>query len=472
MKRLMLTALALALAACTTVGPDYHVPADAAVQRSDLNGPLREDGSSVVSAPVPDDWWQLYQDPRLNALVRQALAANSQLRVAAANIAKARAQVEVAESQGGFGAGAKAGAQRLQESGEAFLQPNKVPVANIGEAIISASYQFDLWGTLKRGTEAAKANADAVQAAADTARITVVADVVKAYTQVCSANEEYHIARQSLDLQQQGVQLNQRLRDAGRGDETLVTRSQTQFKSLRAELPRFQAEREAGLYTLAALLAVPVGQLPAGTAECAELPHLAQLIPVGDGAALLKRRPDVRQAERQLAAATANIGVATGALYPNISFGAQIGTLGIIDNLGEPSTNRWGFGPQISWTLPTNGTRARIREAEASTQAALAHFDGVVLDALRETQTRLAQYSALLERRDALADAERSAKDAAEQTHRRYQAGRESFLADLQATRAYTDVRGQLAAANSQVAMGQVSVFLALGGGWKAAPAP
>ncbi|MDV9031650.1 TolC family protein [Pseudomonas sp. RAC1] len=472
MKRLMLTTLALALGACTTVGPDYHVPADAAVQRSDLNGPLREDASSVVSAPVPDDWWQLYQDPRLNALVRQALAANSQLRVAAANIAKARAQVEVAESQGGFGAGAKAGAQRLQESGEAFLQPNKVPVANIGEAIISASYQFDLWGTLKRGTEAAKANADAVQAAADTARITVVADVVKAYTQVCSANEEYHIARQSLDLQQQGVQLNQRLRDAGRGDETLVTRSQTQFKSLRAELPRFQAEREAGLYTLAALLAVPVGQLPAGTAECAELPHLAQLIPVGDGAALLKRRPDVRQAERQLAAATANIGVATGALYPNISFGAQIGTLGIIDNLGEPSTNRWGFGPQISWTLPTNGTRARIREAEASTQAALAHFDGVVLDALRETQTRLAQYSALLERRDALADAERSAKDAADQTHRRYQAGRESFLADLQATRAYTDVRGQLAAANSQVAMGQVSVFLALGGGWKAAPAP
>ncbi|AIZ35090.1 efflux transporter outer membrane subunit [Pseudomonas parafulva] len=472
MKRLMLTVLALALGACTTVGPDYHVPADAAVQRSDLNGPLREDASSVVSAPVPDDWWQLYQDPRLNALVRQALAANSQLRVAAANIAKARAQVEVAESQGGFGAGAKAGAQRLQESGEAFLQPNKVPVANIGEAIISASYQFDLWGTLKRGTEAAKANADAVQAAADTARITVVADVVKAYTQVCSANEEYHIARQSLDLQQQGVQLNQRLRDAGRGDETLVTRSQTQFKSLRAELPRFQAEREAGLYTLAALLAVPVGQLPAGTAECAELPHLAQLIPVGDGAALLKRRPDVRQAERQLAAATANIGVATGALYPNISFGAQIGTLGIIDNLGEPSTNRWGFGPQISWTLPTNGTRARIREAEASTQAALAHFDGVVLDALRETQTRLAQYSALLERRDALADAERSAKDAADQTHRRYEAGRESFLADLQATRAYTDVRGQLAAANSQVAMGQVGVFLALGGGWKAAAAP
>lgn len=327
----------------------------------------------------------------------------------------------------GFNGGVKLGAQRLQESGEAFLLPEKVPVANIGEAIISASYQFDLWGTFKRGTEAAKANADAVQAAADTARITLVADVVKAYTQVCSANEEYHIARESLGLQEQSVQLNQRLRDAGRGDETQVTRSQTQFKSLRAELPRFKAEREAGLYTLAALLAKPVEQLPAGTADCAELPHITQLLPVGDGAALLKRRPDVRQAERQLAAATAAIGVATGALYPDISIGAQVGTIGILENLGDPSTNRWGFGPQVSWTIPTNGTRARIRMAEASTQAALAHFDGVVLTAIRETQTRLAQYSALLERRDALADAERSAKESADQTHLRYRVGRESF---------------------------------------------
>ena len=469
MKQLILAGLCLSLGACMMVGPDYDVPKDAALQRRDLNGPLRQDADSVVSAPVPEDWWQLYQDQRLNALVRQALSANTELRVAAANIAKARAQVEVAESQGGFNGGVKLGAQRLQESGEAFLLSEKVPVANIGEAIISASYQFDLWGTFKRGTEAAKANADAVQAAADTARITLVADVVKAYTQVCSANEEYHIARESLDLQQQSVELNQRLRDAGRGDETQVTRSQTQFKSLRAELPRFTAERETGLYTLAALLAKPVDQLPVGTADCAELPHLAQRVPVGDGAALLKRRPDVRQAERQLAAATANIGVATGALYPDISIGAQVGTIGILENLGEPATNRWGFGPQVSWTIPTNGTRARIRMAEASTQAALAHFDGVVLNAIRETQTRLAQYSALLDRRDALAEAEKSAKEAAEQTHRYYLAGRESFLADLQATRTYTDMRAQLAAANSQVVLGQIGVFLALGGGWKGA---
>jgi len=466
MKRLSLLGLSLLLSACQMVGPDYQLPKDGAIQRADLQGQLRQDANSVVSAPVPQNWWHLYHDQRLNTLVSQALAANTELRVAAANIARARAQVEQAEAQGGLNGGVKLGAQRLQETGEAFLLPEKVPVANIGEAIISASYQFDLWGTLKRGVEAAQANADATQAAADTARITVVADVVRAYTQVCAANEEYHIARESLDLQEQSVTLTQRLRDAGRGDETQVTRSQTQFKSLRAELPRYQAAREAGLYTLSMLLAKPVAQLPAGTADCAELPHIAQVLPVGDGAALLKRRPDVRQAERSLAAATATIGVATGQLYPDISIGAQVGTIGILENLGEPATNRWGFGPLLTWTVPTNGSRARIRQAEATTQVALAHFDGVVLNAIRETQTSLAQYSALLERRDALAEAEKSAQLAADQTHRFYQAGRESFLADLQATRTYTDMRAQLAMANTQVAMGQIGLFLALGGGW------
>jgi len=467
LRRLTLSACTLSLAACQTVGPDYQVPDDAALNRSDLQGTLAAGAHTVVSAPVPADWWKLYHDPRLDQLVRDAMASNTDLRVAAANIARSRAQVEQAQAEGGFGTAAQAGAQRVQESGEAFLQTEKLPVENLGDASINLSYQFDLWGTLKRGIESAQANADAVQAAADTARITVVADVVRAYTQVCAANEEYEIARHSLDLQEQGVRLTQRLRDAGRGDETQVTRSQTQFKSLRAELPRYEALRQAGLYRLSMLLAKPLAQLPAGTAECAALPAIAQELPVGDGAALLKRRPDIRQAERQLAAATADIGVATGQLYPDISIGATVGTVGLLENLGRPATNRWGFGPLISWTLPTNGSRARIRAAEASSQAALAHFDGVVLNALRETQTALTQYTALLQRRDALADAQESARQAAEQTHRFFQAGRESFLADLQATRTYTDVRAQLAQANSQVAMQQINLFLALGGGWQ-----
>ncbi|QDG57985.1 efflux transporter outer membrane subunit [Pseudomonas sp. NIBRBAC000502773] len=467
MKQLWATAaLGLLLSACQVVGPDYKLPQTSAVNRADLQGQLAGKGNDVVSAPVPADWWKLYKDPRLDELVRQAMASNTDLRVAAANLQRARYQTQQAESAGGWSAGAKAEVQRLQESGEAFLQADKVPVDNIGSVGITTSYQFDLFGTLQRGIESAQASADAAQAAADTARITLVADVVRSYTQVCAANEELAIANESLDLQAQSTKLTQRLRDAGRGDETQVTRSQTQYKSLRADMPRYEAARQAGLFRLSMLLAKPVDQLPAGTGTCAELPHIAQLLPVGDGAALLKRRPDVRQAERQLAAATARIGVATGALYPDIAIGATVGTVGLLDNLGQPATNRWGFGPMISWTVPTNGARARIHEAEAATQGALAHFDGVVLNAIRETQTGLAQYTAVLQRRAALADAEQSAQEAADQTHRFFQAGRESFLADLQATRTYTAMRAQLAAANTQVAMSQIDLFLALGGGW------
>ncbi|MEE4572690.1 efflux transporter outer membrane subunit [Pseudomonas alliivorans] len=465
--RLMVLGFSALLSACQMVGPDYELPKDGAINRPDLQGELAGQSVNTVSAPVPAHWWRLYRDPKLDELVRQAMASNTDLRIAAANLQRSRYQGAEADAAGGFTHSAKVGAQRLQESGEAFLLPDKVPVANVGDIGLTTSYQFDLFGTLQRGIEAAQANIDASQAAADTARITVVADVVRAYTQVCAANEEHDIARESLDLQQQSVKLNQRLRDAGRGDETQVTRSQTQFKSLRAELPRYEAQRQAALFRLSMLLARPVEQLPAGISTCNELPHIAQVMPVGDGAALLKRRPDIRQAERHLAMSTAQIGVATGELYPDISIGANIGTVGMIENLGKPAANRWGFGPLLSWTIPSNGSRARIHQAEASAQASLARFDGVVLNAIRETQTGLAQYTALLDRRDALKDAEQSAKEAADQTHRFYQAGRASFLADLQATRTYTDVRAQLAEANTEVAMGQINLFLALGGGWE-----
>ena len=221
MKQILATAaLGLLLSACQVVGPDYRLPDKAAMNRGDLQGQLAGEGANVVSAPVPADWWKLYNDPRLDELVRQAMASNTDLRVAAANLQRARYQVQEAESVGGWSAGAKAEAQRLQESGEAFLLSEKVPVGNIGSVGITTSYQFDLFGTLQRGIESAQASADATQAAADIARITLVADVVRSYTQVCAANEELAIANESLDLQAQSTTLTQRLRDAGRGDET------------------------------------------------------------------------------------------------------------------------------------------------------------------------------------------------------------------------------------------------------------
>ncbi|KVV45308.1 RND transporter [Burkholderia territorii] len=463
-----LAPLALALGACKSVGPDYKLPQQAYVNAPLANHAFDDANGTLVSRDaVPGNWWQLYDDPVLDELVRSALASNTDLRVAAANLARSRAALEVANEQGGFSGSAEAAVQRAQESAEQYLLENKLPVVNEGTVGISVSYELDLFGKLRRGVEAARADSEAVQAAADLARITVVADVVRAYVESCSAGDELAIAKQSLALQQQRVKLSQRLRDAGRGNQTDVTRGVTQVRTLAADIPRFEGRRKIAQYQLAALLARSPADLPKAVAECERLPKLRQPIPIGDGAALLRRRPDIREAERQLAAATARIGVATAALYPSISIGASAGSVGVAADLFSSTTNRWSFGPLISWSFPVNGQRARVREAEAATGGALAHFDGVVLNALRETQSSLATYAADVQRTDALRTAYESARSSADETHRLYLAGRESFISDLDATRTLTSVRAQVAAAEGQVAADQVKLFLALGGGWE-----
>jgi NodT family efflux transporter outer membrane factor (OMF) lipoprotein len=468
LRYLALLPVVLALSACITVGPDYAVPKEAVVNAALANSTIPgADGAHVSQQPVPAGWWRLYDDPVLEQLISLAMKSNTDLRVAAANLARSREALGVAQAQGGFSGKASAAFERAQESGEQYLLTTKLPVANEGDVGLGISYEFDLFGKLRRGVEAANADSEAVKAAGDLQRITIVADVARAYIERCSAAEELAVAEQSLNLQKQRVDLSRRLRDAGRGNQTDVTRGQTQVESLAADIPRFTAGAKIAQYQLAMLLARAPSDLPPGVMVCAKPPQIRQSIPVGDGATLLKRRPDVREAERQLAAATARIGVATGALYPTVSFGASAGLTGILEDLGSSPTARWNLGPLISWTFPTNGARGRVREATAASNAALARFDGVVLNALRETETSLATYAADFARADALRAALKSAGASADETHRLYAAGRESFLSDLDATRTLTASRAQVAAADGRVALDQVNLFLALGGGWE-----
>lgn len=461
--------LVFALGACT-VGPNYRLPANAMVNAPLANAPLPDvDGRHIAQQPVPSNWWHLYDDPVLEQLVSEALQSNTDLRVAAANLARSQEALGVAQAQGGFSGSADAAFARAQESGQQYLIFGKIPVSNEGDVGISVSYEFDLFGKLRRGVEAANADSEATRAAGDLARITVVANVVRAYIENCSAAEELAIAQQSLALQKQRVDVSRRLRDAGRGNQPDVTSGQTQVESLAADIPRYTARRKIAQYQLAMLLARAPSDLPPGVLACNKVPQIRQALPVGDGAALLKRRPDVREAERQLAASTARIGVATGALYPTVSFGAATGTVGLAEDLGTSQTDYWRFGPLISWSFPTNGARGRVRETRDASTAALAHFDGVVLNALRETETSLATYVADYTRVEALHAALKSATESASETHRLYVGGRESYVSDLDATRTLTATHAQVAAAEGQVALDQANLFLALGGGWQTA---
>jgi len=461
---------ALSLTACHPVGPDYKVPDNALVAAPTATGGfVGADRPSVVKQGEPADrWWVLYTDERLNRLIEQALTANTDLRVAAANIARADAAVAVAEDarlpqtklEGAFAYG--------QISGEEYLQPRSPPASGLYDTAATVGYQIDLFGQISRGIEAAKADSEAAEAARDVARMTVVAETVRAFVDVCAAGHELEVARHSLELQKQSFDLTRRLVNLGRGTALDATRSQAQVEQFRANIPQLEAQHRVALYRLATLTGRPPAEFPKDVDSCVAEPTLKAPIPVGDGAALLKRRPDIRAAERQLAAATAQIGVATADLYPKISFGLNLESVGDINDFLSGPTMAYSVGPLISWDFPQqNGIRARIRAAEAGADAAFANFDGKVLTALRETESALTVYAHDLDRRTALQAARDRAAEAAQQADTLYRDGRQDAFTDLDAQRVLASSDSALAQAESRVADDQVNLFLALGGGWQ-----
>jgi multidrug efflux system outer membrane protein len=396
------------------------------------------------------------------------LTANTDLRAAAANIAHADAAVAVAEDArlpqtkigGTFGYG--------EIAGEEYLQPRSPPADGLYDVAATVGYQIDLFGQIARGIEAAKADAEATRAARDVTRITVAAETVRAFVDVCAAGHELLVARHSLELQQQSFDLTRRLVAAGRGTALDATRSKAQVEQFRANIPQLVAQHRTALYRLAVLTGRPPAEFPKEVDSCAAEPVLKAPIPVGDGAGLLKRRPDIRTAERQLAAATAQIGVATADLYPKINFGLNLESVGIVEDFLAGPTMAYSAGPLISWDFPQqNAIRARIKAAEAGAEAAFANFDGKVLGALREVESTLTVYAHDLDRRTALQAARDRAAEAAGQADRLYKDGREDAFTDLDAQRVLASADAALAQAETGVAEDQVNLFLALGGGWQ-----
>jgi multidrug efflux system outer membrane protein len=470
--RVAAAALLAALAACGTVGPDYRVPDVAVVRNSSAAVPFGGAAEAAFSpAPLPPRWWRLYQDPALDALVEKALAVNTDLRVAAANLARAQALQEETAAAGrpAFGVNAAPGYGRPSAAARGLAQP--LDNAGSYDAGATVSYQVDLFGKIARAIEAAGADTDAALAALDLARVNVAAGTVRAYADACSSAAQLRVAQRSLDLQREFATLTGRRIRGGRGSALDASRAEAQVEQQRAVLPPLLAQQRGALLRLAALTGETPAALPAAAAAaatCSAMPRLADPVPVGDGAALLRRRPDIRQAERGLAGATARIGVATADLYPSISLGLSAGGTGALASVGASNTWRWSLGPLISWSIPINGAaQARIAEARAANDAALARFDGTVLNALRETETALSTYARELDRNAALKAARDQSALAAQQAGTLYRYGRTDFLTTLDAQRSLASAESALTASDAQLVADQVALFMALGGGWE-----
>jgi outer membrane protein TolC len=430
-----LSLLAAALAACTTVGPNYRVPDDAVVKRPAANTPfIGTAGAAFTSDPLPPDWWRLYQDPLLDELIGKAFAANTDLRVAAANLQRAHAVVEEVEEKTRPEVEASVAPQYGRIAGASLGIPEVLPKTGLYEGDVRISYQVDMWGRIRRAIEAVEADQDAAQAASDLAHVTVAADTTRAYVEACSAGYQLQVAQGSLDLQQQFVKLTGERIAHGRGTAIESSRANAQLEQLRANLAPLEARRRIALYRLAVLTGDVPSQFPQAVASCV----------------------------------TPMRAVAPAELYPNISLGASFGGVGTNSQFNDANTWKFSLGPLISWNLPaTSSARSHIAQAKAGTDVALARFDGVVLNALRETESALTLYARELDRHAALVAARDQSALAARQSARLYQFGRTDFLSQLDADRTLATAESALAVSSAQLAADQVQLFLALGGGWE-----
>jgi NodT family efflux transporter outer membrane factor (OMF) lipoprotein len=451
------------------VGPDYKPPTPVA----GAEVPLVSTSPTVETvAEPPDDWWHLYHDETLDGLLKEAFTANTDLRVAAANLTASRAVLSAVKAQ-----------RFPQTQADVAATYGRDPVTEeileltgrdaeslwIYEGVLEVAYEVDLLGRVRRSVEAARADTAAVIATRDVVKIAVAAETARAYAQVCALGEELNVAHHSLDVVSHEAEITNNRLEAGAGAQFDVVRAQELVAQVRASIPPLEGQRRAAFFELAAVLGRPPSKAPAEVESCVLPPRLSDLMPVGDGASLLKRRPDVREAERRLAGATARIGIATADLYPKIELKGFIG--GVSTEPDQFVTNKgiaWGVGPAISWTFPNQaGPRARVRQAKAATVAALANFDAVVLQALKETEQALALYRSELEHRHALSEAQNRAQTAFDIAHSQFIAGAISDLDLLTSEQQLIATDAAVAASDAALVLDQIAVFKALGGGWR-----
>ena len=455
---------ALALAACAA-GPNYSprpVSASAAAPF------VMAQGSPLVSNTEPGgNWWRLYDDPVLDGLVRDALSANTDIRVAVARLAKARAGLREERGAREPQIGANGSAQYGRLPGPSIPGEKRTDMqVDVG---LSVAYEVDLFGRVSRRIEAARGDVGAAEADADAVRVAIVSDTVRAYADAASSAERITVAENIVALLDRSQALTERQHQIGVATGLDTARIAALRDQRQAEIPLLQAERQGALFRLATLTGRTPRDLPTQVADRVGTLRLQQPIPVGDGATLLARRPDVRAAERRLAASTARIGVATADLYPRITLGGSVGSSGTgLGNVFGANPLTWLIGPLINWTVNRSAARARVEGSRADTQAALATFDGTVLQALEETETALSSYQQALNRRDALRSARDQAQKAATITRARQREGDISSLELLDAERTAAEADAALAEADARIADAQIDLFKALGGGWQA----
>ncbi|MCX5891180.1 MAG: efflux transporter outer membrane subunit [Deltaproteobacteria bacterium] len=501
---LLILVLCLLSTAGCAVGPDYHKP--------ETKVPDNWNGQEVVTKDTPSkttpdpaaliDWWQAFNDPSLSALVEMAIRANLDLRLAEARIRQARAALGVAGgafwptvdatalyershsaivaigpsgggASGGGSGGSSGGGSGGTSGGGVSEGVSVAPFRELFQVGLDASWEIDIFGGVRRNIEAAGADLRASVEDRRDVLITLVGDVGSNYVNLRGFQQQIDIARKNLEAQKHNADIIQKRHDAGFVGGLDVANARAQVATTEATIPIFESSARAAIYNLGVLLGREPAALEKDLIKPGPIPPYPPGVPVGLPSDLLRRRPDIRRAEAQLHAATARIGVATAALFPQFSL---TGTMGISSNdltkLSNLANSKfWSFGPSVTWPIFAGGSLWwGVKVQDALAEQALLTYQKTVLTALKDVETALVAYAKQQETRKSLSEAVVQNRKAVELAMLLYMAGKSDFLNVIIAQRSLFNTEDALAVSIRTVDTNLIALYKALGGGWENTP--
>jgi NodT family efflux transporter outer membrane factor (OMF) lipoprotein len=487
----------LALIAGCTVGPNYQKPDTKVKEGYSAQTPFdpvsTQPTTKPSTQPIVSRWWSTFNDSTLDALVDRAIVANLDVRQAQARVREARARVGVERSaylpdvtagasytrssrslnaQGGStvsasGAGTGGGVGGGAGSGGAVnFSPDRE--SDFWQAGFDAAWELDVFGGTRRAVEAAVAELQAVEEDRNGVLLTLLGDVANNYVQYRGIQQTILATQGNLKVQQDTLELTRSRFQAGLSSDLDVARAEAQVETTAAQLPPLQTQARSYLHRLGVLLGQDPSALSNELAETKPIPGVTVHVPIGLPSELLRRRPDVRRAERQLAAATARIGQARAEFFPKFSL---VGSLGLqssdFSSWADADSIFWNVGPSVSWNLFAGGRiRSQVQVQNAVQEQALANFEQTVLTSLEDVENALTAFDREQARRIRLANAVASNQRAVSLSQQLYERGLGDFLDVLSAQQALFTSQDALARSEAQVSANLVALYKALGGGW------
>lgn len=464
------TAAALCISGCK-VGPEYAPPmppVSQAYRHTGADGFART--SNVTDARAPEAaWWTSLGDPALDSLISRAVQSNLDLRLASQRVMEALHERGVVAADAGpiINANSSFRRQRFSERVDSFPGSS---IRNNWQVGFDATWEIDVWGRVARAVEAADADIEALQESRRDVMVTLLSEVARNYVELRGFQGRLEIAQKNIQLQAQTVELSQARFDAGLTNEVDVAQARAVLASTQATVPSLDDGVQQAIHRLSVLIGKQPDALEAELSSAAAIPAVPSEIAVGLPSELLRRRPDVRRAERELAAATARVGVATADLFPRFSLSGAFGLeANHRQDLGDSAARFWSFGPAVRWPIFQSGrVRAMINVENARVDQALTRYEQTMLDSFEDVENALSAYTRDQARRESLVQAVEANRRAFGLSNDLYTNGLTDFLRVIESQRQLVTSEDALIDSQRAVASDLIAIYKALGGGWEA----